>query len=76
MVDEYDRRNKFRADEEMGPRPYQEAIGEFKSMAFIEVKNYKPTNKAQSGIDEQMQRELEKEGFKQIKVHISNHFQL
>lgn len=54
MVDEYDRRNKFRADEEMGPRPYQEAIGEFKSMAFIEVKNYKPTNKAQSGIDEQM----------------------
>ena len=60
MVDEYDRRNKFRADEEMGPRPMTEPIGEFKTLAFIEVKNYKPKKDGgQSGIDEQMQKELE-----------------
>ena len=42
LIDEYDRGNKYRPDEEMGPRPMRDPIGEFSSMAFVEVKNFKP----------------------------------
>lgn len=77
MIDEFDRRNKYRPDEEMGARPMRDPIGEFLSLAFVEVKNFKPSNAGgQSLLDEQIQRELEAQGFRQIKVHISNHFQL
>lgn len=27
LIDEYDRKNKYRPDEEMGPRPVRDAIG-------------------------------------------------
>lgn len=57
LIDEYDRRNKYKPDEELGPRPMRDPIGQFESMAFIENKNFKPQNSgAQSGIDEEMQK--------------------
>ena len=69
MLDEDDRKNKYRADDDMGPRPMRDPIGEFPALAFIEKKNYKPKKDGnQNGIDEQMQKELEAQGFKQIKV--------
>lgn len=43
LIDEYDRKNKYRPDEELGPRPMRDPIGQFESMAFVEVKNFKPT---------------------------------
>ena len=64
LIDEYDRRNKYRPDEEMGPRPMRDQIGEFPLMAFIEVKNFKPTSAAATGIDEELQKELEAKGLK------------
>ena len=76
LIDEYDRRNKYKPDEELGPRPKKDPIGEFTSMAFVEVKNFKPANNTQACIDEELQKKLEAEGFKQITVQISNHFQL
>ena len=61
----------------MGPRPIRDPIGQFESMAFIEVKNFKPPKNAlQNGLDEQMQKELEAQGFKYVQVQITNHFQL
>lgn len=75
LIDEYDRRNKYRPDEEMGPRPMRDPIGEFQTLAFVENKNFKPSAaQGQSLLDEQIQRELEAQGFRQIKVQISNHF--
>ena len=60
LIDEFDRKNKYRPDEDMGPRPIRDPIGQFESMAFIEVKNFKPPKNAlQNGLDEQMQKELE-----------------
>ena len=60
LIDEYDRRNKYRPDEEMGPRPMRDPIGEFQTLAFVENKNFKPTAaQGQSLLDEQIQRELE-----------------
>lgn len=44
LIDEYDSKNKYRPDEEMGPRPMRDPIGQFDSMAFIETKNFKPKN--------------------------------
>lgn len=53
LIDEYDRRNKYRPDEELGPRPMRDPIGQFESMAFVEVKNFKAKNDAnQTGLDE------------------------
>jgi hypothetical protein len=64
LIDEYDRRNKYRPDEEMGPRPMRDPIGEFSSMAFVEVKNFKPQNTTTTGIDEELEKELEAKGLK------------
>ena len=55
MIDEFDRRNKYKPDEEMGARPMRDPIGEFLSLAFVEVKNFKPSNAGgQSLLDEQI----------------------
>jgi hypothetical protein len=53
----------------------RDPIGEFQTLAFVENKNFKPSAaQGQSLLDEQIQRELEAQGFRQIKVQISNHF--
>ena len=55
----------------------KDPIGEFTSMVFVEVKNFKPDkNGGQACIDEEIVKALEAEGFKQVTVQISNHFQL
>lgn len=65
LIDEFDRRNKYRPDEELGPRPMRDPIGQFESMAFVEVKNFKPKdNKNADAITEQLNKELEAEGKK------------
>jgi hypothetical protein len=35
LIDEYDSKNKYRPDDEMGPRPMRDPIGQFESLAFI-----------------------------------------
>lgn len=53
LIDEFDRRNKYRPDDEFGPRPFREPIGDFKMLAFVEVKNFKPpTNSNANVLDE------------------------
>lgn len=75
LIDEYDRKNKFRPDEEMGPRPMKDPIGQFDSMAFIETKNFKPMNNNNQAVDENITAELEAQGKKMITVRITNAFQ-
>jgi hypothetical protein len=76
LIDEYDSKNKYRPDDEMGPRPMRDPIGQFDSMAFIETKNFKPKNENANTIDETITAQLEAEGKRMIQVNINNAYQV
>ena len=76
LIDEYDSKNKYRPDDEMGPRPMRDPIGQFDSMAFIETKNFKPKNENSNAIDETITAQLEAEGKRMVQVNINNAYQV
>lgn len=60
MIDEYE--SKYAPDEEMGARPMKDEIGQFESLAFMEVKNFKKQKDNVNQENDVLRKQLEAEG--------------
>lgn len=56
---------------EVGALDTRERVGEYASLAFVQVRNYKPKGPENDGVDQKMMDELKKENKRMLNVQVN-----